>query len=682
MRFVRAILMLGAAAAMPALGNLPTWDSSGNSLLNGTYYFREVLYGVGDNAGDVSEALSIYGTITFSGAGGYTIPNPSEYYCSSSGCSGGALAAISGTYTIGANGYGFFTDPGSSSGSVFTEYGLVSSNGTLIASPTENGLNGLFIAVPVTTASVGEAVNSSFQGNYQMAAYFPGSASTAGDASFELNPDGNGNLGTVSMSGYFAGGGSSTYSQTSAGATYSFSNGAANIKLPSNTNANFYPSQSGVSYTNVYLYISPDRNFVFGGSPNGFDMFVGVKTGGATPSLSGLYYAAGVYEDASGLASNGLSDLETYYGSFNAGNGTIVEHQRLYDGTYGFSEGYSYADSYPTPISNGGYNDNGVTQYTVGNGGAVRIGFGIGPFLGIEVAVQAPTLSGSGVYLNPTGVVNAASFTPFTAGVSPGEFIVLYGSGLASGSVTATTLPFPTTLGNVQVKINGINAPIYYVTPTQLAVIVPYGAAYTPASGALAIAQIQVVNNNVSSNTTTQFLNLTTPGIFTVKANGLGYGAIEHANGQVVTPSNPAQPGETVAVYASGLGATLPSVTEGTQSPSSPLANTVQTISATVDSTEATVTYAGLAPYLAGVYQVNVTIPTTATSGDNVVEIIGPDSDNYQALIPVGSSSTTSSVDPGTEQPRVRKPHGAAKKTPMSERPPLPCFNIGPCSTR
>ena len=112
MRFVRAILILGAAAAMPALGNLPTWDNSGNSLLNGTYYFREVLYGVGDNAGDVSEAASIFGTITFNGAGGYTIPTPTEYFCSSSsGCSGGALSAISGTYTIGANGHGFFTDP-------------------------------------------------------------------------------------------------------------------------------------------------------------------------------------------------------------------------------------------------------------------------------------------------------------------------------------------------------------------------------------------------------------------------------------------------------------------------------------------------------------------------------------------------------------------------------------------
>jgi uncharacterized protein (TIGR03437 family) len=664
--------MIGAATAMPALANLPSWDTTGNGLLNGTYYFREVVY-ITDGSGDTTEAVSAYGNIIFSGSGTYTLSGANAL---ESGEGGGPLSA-SGTYSFGANGYGFFTDPLSSTGSTFTDYGLVSSNGTLIASATEVGYNWLFIAVPVSNSSGGEANNSAFQGNYQMAAYLPGSSSTAADVSFQLNPDGNGNLGTVSMSGYFAGGGSSVYTQTSNGAKYSFSNGAAVITLPSSSNANFYPNPQGVSYDQVYLYISPDRSFVFGGSPNGFDMFVGVKTGGATPNLSGLYYAAGLYEDASQLTASGYSDIQTYYGSFSAGSGNILEHQRVYDGTGGYVYGSTFADSYPTAISGGGYTDNGQTQYTLGNGGAVRIGFGVGPYLGLEVALQAPTLSGSGVYLNPQGVVNAASFSPFTSGVSPGEFIVLYGSGLASGTTVATSLPFPTTLGNVQVKINGINAPIYYVTPTQIAVIVPYGAAYTPASGSLAIAGIQVVNNGSVSNTTTQFINLTTPGVFTLTANGLGYGAIEHANGQVVNPSNPAALGETVAVYLSGLGATLPAVTEGTQSPSSPLANTIQTIYATVSGTTATVAYAGLAPYLAGVYQVNVTIPTTVSTGDNVIEIGGPDSDNYQALISVGTAAVTSAARPpdtAGPQPQLTRQHRLAK--PGSGARVRPCFVI------
>jgi hypothetical protein len=48
-----------------------------------------------------------------------------------------------------------------------------------------------------------------------------------------------------------------------------------------------------------FLYISPDGNFVFGGAPEGWDMFVGVRTGSGTPSLGGLYYQAGIDQDES-----------------------------------------------------------------------------------------------------------------------------------------------------------------------------------------------------------------------------------------------------------------------------------------------------------------------------------------------------------------------------------------------
>ena len=642
MRFVRAIFMLGAAAAMPALGNLPTWDSSGNSLLNGTYYFREVVYVVSDTSGDLSAAAAIYGNMTFNGAGGYSIPANSAIF-QQSGSSGGYLPAVSGAYTVAASGQGFFPAPLVSGAQV---YGMVS-NGVFIGSMTETGYVDLFIAAPV---SAPVATNSSFQGAYTFAGFVPGGTpATMADTTFQLNPDGNGNLGTVNVTGYFGGGGSTIYTQSNGGLKYNFVNGAGIITFPTSSTANFYSGQE-------YMYISPDRNFVFGGSPGGFDMFVGVKNSTATVNFSGLYYQAGIDNDTSQLASSGYGAIDNYYGSFNASAGTAIGHQRLNTPLYNsVTEGFTYASTYPTTISGAAYTDSvSQTQYTFANGGAVRIGFGIGPYLGISVALQAPALSGTGVYLNPTGVVNAASFSPFTAGVSPGEFIVLYGTGLSSGNAVASSLPFPTTLGNVQVKINGITAPIYYVTPTQLAVIVPYGAAYTAASGTLPIAQIQVINNGISSNVTTQFINLTTPGIFTLTANGIGYGAIEHATtGQVVNAKSPAQPGETVAVFVSGLGATLPSVTEGTAGPTNPLAATIQTIVAYVGGIEATVGYAGLAPYLAGLYQINLTVPTTVTAGDNNVEILGPDSDDFQVLIPIGTGSTTSSARTGA-QPEVQ----------------------------
>ena len=46
------------AAAVGASAQAPAFDSSGNSLLKGTYYFREVIYLVGDQSGALSRALS------------------------------------------------------------------------------------------------------------------------------------------------------------------------------------------------------------------------------------------------------------------------------------------------------------------------------------------------------------------------------------------------------------------------------------------------------------------------------------------------------------------------------------------------------------------------------------------------------------------------------------------------
>ena len=92
--------------------------------------------------------------------------------------------------------------------------------------------------------------------------------------------------------------------------------------------------------------------------------------------------------------------------------------------------------------SDGSSDDSAFAQHYVSSAdGSIRIGYGIGPYLSLNIALQAPALSGSGVYLNPVGVVNAASSAPFTSQVSPGEFLTLYGSGLAPATDSAS-VPF------------------------------------------------------------------------------------------------------------------------------------------------------------------------------------------------------------------------------------------------
>jgi len=652
------------AAVLVCQAATPTWDTSGNGMLKGTYYFREAIYGVGDQYGDLGSADVLYGSISFNGAGTYT--GAAQLFDAQYAQEGYGPEPIplSGTYSIAASGYGFVSHPLAAQGlSGAYLYVTVGQPQILIGSGMGTGYNDLFIAAPL--ASPAPTV-SSFTGSYTLAGV--DLVSGGGNPLYSLgylmqiSANGAGSLGSPTVSVYAGGNGSQVVNQTLGKTTYTFSNGAAVVTFPNSTTAALVGQE--------YLYFSPDGNFVFGGSPQGFDMLVGVRTGTGTPSFGGLYVQAGLDQDDSNLAS-GYGLLDTYYGSLNATGGATIEHQHLFDPLVS-SSAYdeTFSNTYST-LSNGAYSTTSM-KYVVGANG-IRIGSGIGPFLGINVAVPVPTVSASGgVFLSPMGVVNAGSFAPFTAPWVPGELLTLYGSNLAPHAFTvASQVPFPTTLDGVQVMVNGVAAPIYYTTPGQISAILPYSATTS-------VVQIQVISNNVQSNVVTNYSGLTAPGVLTQGANGLGYGDVEHADGSLVTPDNPAQVGETVAVYLTGLGAVYPAIPDGSAGPLSPLSQATNTINAYIDSTstsnsvEATVGYAGLAPSLAGLYQMNLTIPSGVTAGDNFLELEGPDSDTLVSLISIGGSGTTSSVAAASKPKLTPQSKRGRRAMPFPGLPNLP----------
>ncbi len=102
-------------------------------------------------------------------------------------------------------------------------------------------------------------------------------------------------------------------------------------------------------------------------------------------------------------------------------------------------------------LASDGTGSAGPSQIAGGAGGIVSANTG-GPLdpTGYEIgfAVTIPVVSGTGVFINPQGVVNAASNAPVGNPISPGEFIAIYGSGLSSQTTTATP-PYPGMLGNV-----------------------------------------------------------------------------------------------------------------------------------------------------------------------------------------------------------------------------------------
>ena len=101
-------------------------------------------------------------------------------------------------------------------------------------------------------------------------------------------------------------------------------------------------------------------------------------------------------------------------------------------------------------------------------------------------------------------------------------------------------------------------------------------------------------------------------------------GAILHgADFQLVTSSNPAAKGETVVIYATGLGPVSPTPATGMGASASPLSVTASPPSVTVGGLSANVAFSGLAPGFVGLYQVNVAIPSAVASGsvDVVIQV-------------------------------------------------------------
>src|SRR5580658_2977787 len=138
--FLIGALTTGTASAQ-------TWDTSGNGLLSGSYYVRQVAWVIGDEYGDLTEAVAVYGEITFSSNGTYSFSG--EFFDpESTGSNTPVTYTQTGNFSISASGYGYM-DSLITNDSV---YGLVS-NGIFIGSATENDqdYNDLFIAAPIAS---------------------------------------------------------------------------------------------------------------------------------------------------------------------------------------------------------------------------------------------------------------------------------------------------------------------------------------------------------------------------------------------------------------------------------------------------------------------------------------------------------------------------------------------------
>ncbi len=231
------------------------------------------------------------------------------------------------------------------------------------------------------------------------------------------------------------------------------------------------------------------------------------------------------------------------------------------------------------------------------------------------------TLTVTAPFPTITSVGSAASY--LGGSLSPGEIITIFGTSI--GPTPGVTLALDSTgkvatsLGGVQVVVNGFLAPMVYASSGQVSAVVPYEICAT-SCGPGTIAQVVVKFLGQSSNGIPTPVAATTTAIFTANASGSGPGAILNANSSVNSPANPANKGDTVAIYMTGEGQTGPGGVTGkvtTVSATGPLTPVpLLPVAVLIDGQPASISFAGEAPGLvSGVMQLNVQIPPNARSG-------------------------------------------------------------------
>ncbi len=214
--------------------------------------------------------------------------------------------------------------------------------------------------------------------------------------------------------------------------------------------------------------------------------------------------------------------------------------------------------------------------------------------------------------ITPHGTVHV--FNPQVgAALAPGTIMAIYGSNLAAVPAQPTVTPLPTTLNGTTVLIGGMPSPLYYVSPGQINVQIPFEL--NPAG------QYQVVINANGALATPATIQLTSasPGLDAFPDGTLI--AVHALTGALISPTAPAQPGEFIVMFLLGMGQTDNPVTSGNVSPSNPLARPTAAPTLTLNGNTLPLVFAGLTPGFVGLYQINLQIPPGTPGGNTVLTV-------------------------------------------------------------
>lgn len=220
--------------------------------------------------------------------------------------------------------------------------------------------------------------------------------------------------------------------------------------------------------------------------------------------------------------------------------------------------------------------------------------------------------------------VNAGSFA--AGPVAPGSIVSIFGAGLAIEKASASAVPLPTALDDVaSVTFNGVPAPLYFVSPSQINAQVPWNV--LPAGTTSGTAQVVVTRAAAGSSAAQSVpISAAAAGIFTTASNGVGQAiATDNSDGMIAAPAgyipgsltHPITVGTYLVIWCTGLGAVDATVANGAP-PAGQTANTLQKPSVLIGGTAATLVYSVLSPQYPGEYQLAVQVASGTPTGDAV----------------------------------------------------------------
>jgi uncharacterized protein (TIGR03437 family) len=274
------------------------------------------------------------------------------------------------------------------------------------------------------------------------------------------------------------------------------------------------------------------------------------------------------------------------------------------DGTFK-PETHFIAGPSPNGLALGDLNGDGLPDIAVADNGQTG---GVTVLLGVAIAKQPPPVTPP-PQISANGVLNAASLVG--GAVSPGEIVLINGSGLGSAQTSSPATP-ATVLAGTQALFDGVPAPLISVQANQVGAIVPYEVAGEDSTS------LQIQYQGVKSNAVSIPVAGAAPGIFTLDSSGTGPAVAFNADSTPNSASNPASVGSSITFNATGEGQTDPPGVDGQIAGDSPPVP-VQAVSAQIGGVDAPVVSAGGAPGMAaGFFQVTVQVPDGAPAGDAV----------------------------------------------------------------